>query len=369
MPCNTSISILQPHELICWFRVQHHISGPGATALLEKITPSSLAVLPLSHSTLSCLLHPATGGIVDDTIITRIGPETFYVVTNAACRDKDSAYFAEQIEAFRGEGEVVWEVLENWGLIALQGPLSADLLNNALGGSDQVDLKSLYFGQCKQVHLKLPDSTNSATVLVSRGGYTGEDGFEISIPPGIVEKVTEHLLTSAGPDQLRLAGLGSRDSLRLEAGMCLYGHDLDDSTTPVEAGLSWVVHKDRRIGGGFHGDAVILRQLRPAKEGGGTSRRRVGLIVDGAPAREGAEVVAATAETGGEGKVIGKVTSGCPSPTLGKNIAMAYVESGYLKAGTEVGVLVRGKRRKATVVKMPFVASRYWKQTAGMAPG
>lgn len=184
----------------------------------------------------------------------------------------------------------------------------------------------------------------------------------------MVEKVTEHLLRSGGLDQLRLAGLGARDSLRLEAGMCLYGHDLDDSTTPVEAGLSWVVHKDRRIAGGFHGDGVILQQLRPVKEGGGPSRRRVGLIVDGAPAREGAEVVATTAETRGEGKVIGKVTSGCPSPTLGKNIAMAYVESGNHKVGTEVGVVVRGKSRRATVVKMPFVASRYWKQTAGTAP-
>lgn len=351
------------------FRVQHHISGPGATALLEKITPSSLTVLPPFHSTLSCLLHPATGGIVDDTVITRIGSETFYVVTNAACREKDSAYLAEQIEAHKKEGDVVWKVLENWGLIALQGPLSAYLLNNALSHSDQVDLKNLYFGQCKQINMNLPNSAAPAPVLVSRGGYTGEDGFEISIPPEIVETVTEHLLTSAGPDQLRLAGLGARDSLRLEAGMCLYGHDLDDSTTPVEAGLSWVVHKDRRIAGGFHGDGVILRQLRPAKEGEGPSRRRVGLIVNGAPAREGSEVVAAKAETGTEGKIIGKVTSGCPSPTLGKNIAMAYVESRYFKVGTEVGVMVRGKSRKATVVKMPFVASRYWKQMAGTAPG
>ncbi|MCJ1465094.1 Aminomethyltransferase, mitochondrial [Pseudocyphellaria aurata] len=349
--------------------VQHHISGTGATALLEKITPSSLSVLPPSHSTLSCLLHPVTGGIVDDTVITRIGPEFFYVVTNAACREKVSAYLAEQIEAHKGEGDVVWNVLEGWGLIALQGPSSATLLNNAFGGSDKIDLKNLYFGQCKQVYLDLPGSAYPVPVLVSRGGYTGEDGFELSIPPGVVEKVTEHFLESAGPDQLRLAGLGARDSLRLEAGMCLYGHDLDDSTTPVEAGLSWVVHKDRRIAGGFHGDDVILRQLRPVKDGGGPPRRRVGMIVSGAPAREGAEVVAVTAETGGEAKVIGNVTSGCPSPTLGKNIAMAYIESGNHKAGTEVGVMVRGRLRTATVVKMPFVASKYWKQTAGTAPG
>lgn len=306
---------------------------------------------------------------MDDTVIARIGPETFYLVTNAACREKDFAYLAEQIKPHKWKGDVVWKVLENWGLIALQGPLSAHLLNNALGSSDQVDLQSLYFGQCKRVSMKLPDNATSVPVLVSRAGYTGEDGFELSIPPGMVEKVAEHLLKSAGPDQLRLAGLGARDSLRLEAGMCLYGHDLDETTTPVEAGLSWVVHKDRRTGGGFHGDSAILQQLRPAKEGGGTWRRRVGLIVDGAPAREGAEVVAARAETGGKRKCIGRVTSGCPSPTLGKNIAMAYVESGKHKVGTEVEVEVRGKRRKATVVKMPFVASKYFKPKAGTAPG
>jgi len=138
---------------------------------------------------------------------------------------------------------------------------------------------------------------------------------------------------------------------------------LDDSTTPVEAGLSWIVGKDRRTGGGFLGSEVILRQLKPVKDGGsGVGRRRVGFIVDGAPARESAEIVDA------EGNVIGKVTSGCPSPTLGKNIAMGYVKSGHHKAGTEVGIVVRGKRRTAKVTKMPFVASKYWKQAAGTAP-
>lgn len=349
-------------------RVQHEFSGAGASSFLEKITPASTAALKPFYSTLSCLLHSGTGGIVDDTVITRLGPEKFYLVTNAACRDKDLTYLeklgARQIE------DIHWKVLEGNGLVALQGPLSADILQNALRGivhheEKEPDLHSLYFGQCAQLRLNLP--SNVAKILISRGGYTGEDGFEISINPTSTEEFTKHLLKSAGPDKLRLAGLGARDSLRLEAGMCLYGHDIDDSTTPVEAGLSWVVHKDRRISGGFHGDEVILRQLRPAKEGGGISRRRVGLVVDGAPAREGADILGTT--EGGEEKVIGKVTSGCPSPTLGKNIAMGYVVSGQHKAGTEVGVLVRGKRRNATVTKMPFVQSRYWKQAAGTAPG
>ena len=147
--------------------------------------------------------------------------------------------------------------------------------------------------------------------------------------------------------------------------MCLYGHDLDDSTTPVEAGLGWVVGKERRSGGDFHGAETILAQLRPAKEGGGVDRKRVGLIVEGAPAREGAEIVA------GE-KIIGRVTSGCPSPTLRKNIAMGYVGKGFTKAGTQLEVLVRGKGRKAEVVRMPFVQAKYWKEEAagkGTAPG
>lgn len=146
--------------------------------------------------------------------------------------------------------------------------------------------------------------------------------------------------------------------------MCLYGHDLNDDTTPVEAGLSWVVHKDRRVGGGFHGDEIILRELKPVKDGGtGPARRRIGLVVEGAPAREGAKII----DDGG--KEVGHVTSGCPSPTLGKNIAMGYVKKRMHKAGTEVGVVVRGKTRKGVVTKMPFVKSRYWKQAAGTAPG
>ncbi|KAL8701193.1 MAG: hypothetical protein Q9201_005042 [Fulgogasparrea decipioides] len=361
--------------------VQHRLSGPAASLLLEKITPSSITTLSSYHSTLSCLLHPSTGGIVDDTVITRLGPETFYLVTNAACRSKDLAYLEEQIEGSPHPEGIDHQVLDNWGLIALQGPLSSEILQNALlaakatdlDGHEEFDLQALFFGQCKHFILNLPSSPEATPVLVSRGGYTGEDGFEISIPPPLTQTFTSFLLANAGPEKLRLAGLGARDSLRLEAGMCLYGHDLNDDTTPVEAGLGWVVHKDRRVGGGFHGDGVILRQLKPAKDGGTPpERRRVGIVVEGAPAREGAKIVSVANDGGGtgEGEEIGYVTSGCPSPTLGQNIAMGYVKNGMHKAGTEVGVLVRGKRRKGTVTKMPFVKSRYWKQTAGgTAPG
>ncbi|KAL9127491.1 MAG: hypothetical protein Q9217_003647 [Psora testacea] len=337
--------------------VQHHVSGPGAAAFLEMITPTSTPHLQQNHSTLSCLLHPFTGGIVDDTVITRLGPELFYLVTNAACKNKDLQYFKEQLQKRDTRlGDVEWEVRNGWGLVALQGPLSADVLESALqmSGIEGIGLKSLYFGQCATIDAKAPGiapESVEGTILISRGGYTGEDGFEISLPPPITAKFTKLLLQAGRAERLRLAGLGARDSLRLEAGMCLYGHDLDDNTTPVEAGLSWVVHKDRRAAGGFNGHETILRQLKPAKEGGGVKRRRIGLIVEGAPAREGAEIV------GPDDEIVGKVTSGCPSPTLGQNIAMGYVKSGSHKTGTELGVLVRGKRRKAEVVRMPFVAS------------
>lgn len=339
--------------------VQRIFQGPGAAAFLERVTPAGLAGLPVNGSTLSALLHPGTGGIVDDTIITKLAPDTFYVVTNAACRDKDDAYLAQQLAAFDGPA-VAHEKHDQKGLIALQGPRSAEILASLLADTAATDLTKLYFGSCTTAKFQLPGNRVSGDVLVSRGGYTGEDGFEVSIPNAEeTVALTRHLLDSAGPEKLQMAGLGARDSLRLEAGMCLYGHDLDDTTTPVEAGLSWIIPKTRRApDAGFHGAGVISAQLVPQSKGGsGVTRRRVGFIVEGAPAREGAEIVV-------DGETVGKVTSGCPSPTLGKNIAMGYIKNGLHKAGTEVEVLVRGKPRKAVVAKMPFVPTKYWKGTA-----
>jgi aminomethyltransferase len=290
---------------------------------------------------------------VDDTVIARL-PDKFYVVTNAGCREKDTAYFEEQLQTWKSEHPdqpVEWKILDGQGLIALQGPLSSDILSRVLDDKSVTDLETLYFGQCVFATIKGTD----AEVLVSRAGYTGEDGFEISIPSYATEAITQFLLDSA-KDELRFAGLGARDTLRLEAGMCLYGHDLDDTTTPVEGALSWIIGKDRRAKGGFYGDSVILQQLKKKSEGGGVSRRRIGLVVEGSPAREGAEIVDEA------GEKIGNVTSGCPSPTLKKNIAMGYIKDGMHKAGTEVSVVVRGKQRKAVVTKMPFVPSKYFKQ-------
>jgi aminomethyltransferase len=338
--------------------VQRIFTGPDASAFLQTITPSNLDSLPINKSTLSALLHPETGAIVDDTVVTKLAADTFYLVTNAACRDKDDAYLAAQLASF--SGRLRHEKQDHNGLIALQGPLSPAILESVLADPGAVALPSLYFGSCTTAKIKLPGTAVSSPVLISRGGYTGEDGFEISVPSAQETVAVAEALLAVGPEKLQLAGLGARDSLRLEAGMCLYGHDLDDTTTPVEAGLTWIIPKDRRgPGAGYNGAAIISRQLVPKSKGGlGVERRRVGLLVEGAPAREGAEILSE------DGDKIGNITSGCPSPTLAKNIAMGYIKDGFHKLGTEVQVVVRGRRRKATVTKMPFVETKYWKGTA-----
>ncbi|KAK3396528.1 hypothetical protein B0T20DRAFT_418065 [Sordaria brevicollis] len=338
--------------------VQRIFSGPGARQFLERVTPSDLASLGVHRSTLSVLLKAdGSGGIVDDTIVTKLAEDKFYVVTNAGCREKDNEYFEQELAKAKESGlEVKQEQLDGWGLVALQGPEAEAVLADAL--AEGTNLKELYFGQSVYGHVKL-DGKTSQPVLISRGGYTGEDGFEISIAPTETVEVTEKLLAVGGPERVQFAGLGARDSLRLEAGMCLYGHDLDESVTPVEAALSWIIPPNRRSAdAGYYGAETIVSQLTPKSKGGkGVTRRRVGFLVTGAPAREGAEIVA----KGDPATKLGRITSGCPSPTLGKNIAMGYIKDGQHKSGTEVEVLVRGKPRAAVVTKMPFVPSKYYK--------
>lgn len=215
-----------------------------------------------------------------------------------------------------------------------KGPKSA-LVIEELTGQSVADFK---FMTSKRM------SINDVPVYISRCGYTGEDGFEISLSHQNVAALTNTLLKSP---HVKMAGLAARDSLRLEAGLCLYGHDLNEEITPVEAGLTWVIGKSRRETGGFLGSEIILPQI------GKPSKRRVGLIVAGAPAREHAVVYDS------QGAEIGVVTSGCPSPSLKKNIAMAYVKSGNHKAGTKLQVKTRGKMFEAQVVKLPFIESKY----------
>lgn len=358
-----------------------------------KVTPSSLDKLTNNTSTLSCLLEDGSGGIVDDTVITRLGPESFYFVTNAGRREEDLAFLTAEIDAYRAEhggggvDSIKWEILSDRALIALQGPLAASLLQSyiytddnatagAAGQPSSTDLSTLYFGQSRELHLRLSDGSKTAhPLLISRTGYTGEDGFEISIPTSdgatdLPQQVTELLLSQ--PDKCRLAGLAARDSLRLEAGMCLYGHDITTAQTPPMASLGWVVGKERRDESSssspslskFNGSSVILAQLaNPAKT---LSQRRVGLTIEkGAPAREGAIIVDPNSVTTEDNNKttptqIGVVTSGLPSPSLGgTNIAMGYIKNGMHKKGTEVAVLVRNKLRKATVTSMPWIESKF----------
>ncbi|KAK0215133.1 hypothetical protein IW262DRAFT_264933 [Armillaria fumosa] len=322
--------------------VQSNFRGPTAQPFLEWLTPSALTALSPYSSTLSVLLNQH-GGIIDDTIITKHAEDAFYVVTNAGRRERDLGWFEERIgewnsgERAKKEGPVEMEVLEGWGLVALQGPLAATYLQSLTS----FDLRTLTFGKSAWVPLD-----GGYTLHVARGGYTGEDGFEISIPPHSTAEIVENLLSS---EPVQLTGLGARDSLRLEAGMCLYGQDLDEGTTPLEAGLGWVVGKERKAAGGFIGFEGALKT---------PERRRVGLEVEGAPARQGAKIYEPESDI-----LLGEVTSGIPSPTLGRNIAMGYVgvEGGRHKKGAELEVEVRGKRRRARVVGMPFVPTRYWR--------
>ncbi|KAI6150689.1 hypothetical protein BKA82DRAFT_4118635 [Pisolithus tinctorius] len=299
--------------------VQSNFRGVTAAAFLEWLTPSSLKSLSPYSSALSVILNE-NGGIIDDTVITKHSDDAFYVVTNAGRRDRDLAWFRQKLEEWNSgeqakDGKVEHEVLEDWGLVALQGPQAAEYLQK----STSFDLAKLTFG---------------------KSAY-------ISIPPSQTVDVVQ--LLSQSPVQL--AGLGARDSLRLEAGMCLYGNDLDEDTSPVEAGLSWVIGKDRKESGNFIGADSLRKHLKD-----GPPRRRVGLVVEGAPARQGAQIFAPSGKD-----MIGKVTSGIPSPTLNKNIAMGYVLSGWHKKGTEVEVDVRNKLRKAVVTPMPFIKPNYWR--------
>lgn len=353
-------------------RVQHKLSGPSAEAFLMQITPTAVNKLQKYQSTLSCLLEDPSGGIVDDTVITRVGTQAFYFVTNAACRENDLTFLQAEMARFaethdiKDENDLDWMVLDKHSLLALQGPKAVSALQSLVFVDEEdpsidTDLSTLYFGNARYLQLKFSDGTNTPSLLVARTGYTGEDGFEISIPPeksdstGVATKVAEALL--ADSSTVRLAGLAARDSLRLEAGMCLYGHDLDLSTTPPEAGLGWTVSKERRSGdsANFNGSSKILEQLESPKT---MPRRRVGLIAEkGAPAREGAEIVDVES-----GDVIGKVTSGLPSPSLGgTNIAMGLVKNGWHKKGTKFGIKVRKNVRQAEVVKMPFLENKFYR--------
>lgn len=318
---------------------QHRFSGPGTTDMLQQITPSDLHSLKPFTSTLSVLLTN-NGGIIDDTVITKHGEDEFYIVTNAGCREKDLKFFEDAIEKY-GKGNVKRETIGG-GLLAFQGPESHNVLQKLTNSN----LKDIKFGQSAYIDLL------GGKYHVARGGYTGEDGFEVSVPDEQVAKQLPYALMDAGNGLVQPIGLAARDSLRLEAGMCLYGHELTEDISPVEAALTWVVAKSRRSPGAFNGSANILRQIEEKK-----GVIRVGLITDGPAARDGSQLFSPDNQS----KSVGSITSGSLSPTLKKNIAMGYVPREFAKKDTELLVNVRGKLRPAKVVKMPFVPSKYYK--------
>mmetsp|Transcript_27278 Transcript_27278/g.69441 ORF Transcript_27278/g.69441 Transcript_27278/m.69441 type:complete len:405 (-) Transcript_27278:318-1532(-) len=330
--CRSNASIFDVSHM-CGFTLK----GKDSIPFLESLVVGDIAGLKDNTGTLSVYTNEK-GGIIDDTVITKVSNDEIYVVVNAGCRDKDLAHIGQHLGAWKSKGkQVAMEVHDDRSLLALQGPKAAEVLQ----ALTKENLKTLTFSSFRRFDV------SGIPVWCTRTGYTGEDGFEISVPNSHAVALTEKLM---GSSAVRLCGLGPRDSLRLEAGLCLYGNDLDESISPIEAGLAWTVGKRRREKFDFLGGDVIRKQLAE-----GVTRRRVGFISQGAPARQHSEILTP------DGKQIGEVTSGAFSPCLKKNIAMGYVEKGHDKAGTKLKLVVRGKQNDAEVVKMPFVATHYFK--------
>jgi aminomethyltransferase len=309
---------------------QLRLVGGDPVKALETLVPSDLQALASLRMRYTLLLNEH-GGILDDLMVTRLEDGLFLVV-NAARKEADLAHLRTRLAR-----PTTVDLLEDRALLALQGPAAATVLSRFCE-----DIARLSFMTAMEATLA------GCKCLLTRSGYTGEDGFEISLPAVDATTVSEMLL--AHPE-VRPIGLGARDSLRLEAELCLYGHDIDETTTPIEAGLAWTIGKRRRAEGAFPGSAVVLHQLAD-----GAERARVGIRPDGrAPAREDTPIVNAA------GAKIGRVTSGGFGPSVGGPIAMGYVDRRHAVAGTPLTLLVRGTARPARVVRLPFVPHRYYR--------
>jgi aminomethyltransferase len=303
--------------------------GENAARALETLVPADMVGLQAGQQRYTQFTNQQ-GGILDDLMVTSTG-DHLLMVLNAACKDADLAHLQTHLGS-------TCDVEPSFarGLLALQGPQAAQVLSRL---APQVAAMKFMTGAFVVI--------DGARCYVTRSGYTGGDGYEISTPAQAADGIARKLLAEP---EVKPIGLGARDSLRLEAGLCLYGHDIDTTTTPVEAGLVWSIGKERRTHGGFPGAKVIQKQIAE-----GAPRKRVGLLPDGkAIAREGSEIALA-------GKVIGKVTSGGFAPTLGRAVAMGYVERAHAANGTRVELSVRGKPLPAEVVPMPFVKHAYFR--------
>ena len=309
------------------------IHGRDVDSALEKLMPGdfqSAADMKPKYS----LLLDEEGGIIDDLMATRRGSD-FYVVVNGATKIGDIAYMERRLP-----GDVVVDHMKEQALLALQGPRAAEVLDSIVPG-----ISGLGFMQAGPFHWR------GCSLWISRSGYTGEDGFEISVPASLAADLADEI---AANELVKPIGLGARDSLRLEAGLPLYGHDLDTKTTPVMAGLTFAINKRRRADGGFAGAMRILAELE-----NGPIEKRVGFEIEGRqPVREGALVL------DGEGNEIGKVTSGGFSPSLQRPIAMGYVAAPFSAEGTALKLEQRGKLFDARVAPMPFVPHRYHRKGA-----
>ena len=298
-------------------------------AAFEEITPGDFIGLAPGKQRYSLLLN-RKGGIIDDLMASRPDDDGLFVIVNGACKEGDFHVMNDELAP-----QISIERLEDRALLALQGPRAVEVLKahipEAAGKVFMDSWATTAFG---------------VDVLISRSGYTGEDGYEISVPGHAATRIWNTLLAD---ERVRPIGLGARDSLRLEAGLPLYGHDVDETVSPVEAGLTFAVSKKRREAQDFPGAARIVKELAE-----GPTRVRVGLkIISGPPAREGAEIADQN------GKVAGVVTSGGFAPSLGCPIAMGFVPPALSAVGTRLNVIVRGRAGAAEVVPMPFVPNRY----------
>ncbi|WP_315904757.1 glycine cleavage system aminomethyltransferase GcvT [Vibrio fluvialis] len=343
MPVQYALGVKKEHlhtrEAAGLFDVSHmgqlRLHGEGAAAALETLVPVDVVDLAEGKQRYAFFTNEQ-GGILDDLMVANLGDHLF-VVVNAACKEQD----INHLQAHLPSG-VELEIIDDRALLALQGPKAAEVLARL-----QPAVADMLFMDIQQVQI------DGIDCIVSRSGYTGEDGYEISVPADKAETLARTLTAF---DEVEWIGLGARDSLRLECGLCLYGHDLDETTTPVEASLLWAIQPVRRTGGaregGFPGADIILSQIATKD----VSRKRVGLVGQTkAPVREGTELFDA------EGAKIGIVTSGTAGPTAGIPVSMAYVRVDLSAIGTEVFAEVRGKMLPMLVEKMPFVPQRYYR--------
>jgi aminomethyltransferase len=301
-----------------------------AARALETLVPADIIGLAEGRQRYALFTNPA-GGILDDLMVANLG-DHLRLVVNASRKEADEAHLRAHLA-----DECSIEPLPDHALVALQGPGAEAVL-----AAFTPEIRKMRFMDIRELQVA------GTTCAVSRSGYTGEDGFEISLPAGEAEGFARRLI--AEPEVLPI-GLGARDSLRLEAGLCLYGHDIDEITTPIEADLAWTIGKRRRAQGDFPGAAIVLRQLVE-----GTSRKRVGIRPDGrAPAREDTEIV------DDAGNKLGHVTSGGFGPSVGGPVAMGYVNSAHATEGAALLLLVRGAPRPARIIRLPFVPTRYYR--------